>query len=306
MNVTDEVNEEFILAEQAYVEIKERVQRELEAIKIRFPAPQDVSELHRMRGRLEAARVRLKNAAMELTRVELENAKGFVVQAVKSEQEMIMAQRRAEELEERIREAREKLANAEEETGTIMALVKEMDDLKSYVLELKRRRETVENGIRDSEKQLEPVNNLNNKIVDSKVEIAGLVKELRQVQEQFTAVAAEYEQTEPDRAKHLAEQQRLEKEFEMLTVSFSKLKDDIFLLSRGKERRLGDVENARKAIQEIDDEIAEVKRFPLHKIEPLDEEAIRTDLRELDEYCVQLAVEIERLREERFRQRTKI
>ena len=301
-SVTDEVNEEFILAEQNYHDIKEKSSRQLQEIKARVPRQSDVAELYGIRGRLEAAKVRLKNAAMELTRVELENAKGLIVQAVRSEQE----QRHANEVEAGIMEMRNRIADAEKNAPIIHELMRERNELHIQVEALKTERAIYETQTSKLEEKRKPVTVLRKQIEDAKNNVSAIVEELCGLQAKLSDLTEQYERTEPERARSIAEHERLEKEFGVLTVQLSKLNDEIFLVTRDKDLRLAEVEKLRKSISEIEDEIQEVKAFPVQISESLDEEAMRTEIRDLDDMCRRLSMEVERIREERFRRRVKI
>jgi chromosome segregation ATPase len=304
---TDAVNEEYILADEHYESTKQLVKSKIGLV------GHEPTALNLMIEQFEEARIRFKNAAMELTRLELQNSKKLIGESVlqqkktlRIEQEVQNIQSGIQSLESEISVMRERIVDAQQTSEKIRLLKQERDSLKSTFDRLNTERFEIEATSSDLEDSMKPIEGLRRDIRKTVEELQAATMEIEQLQNELSEVAVLYEETEPERARNLSEKERLHKEFDTIKLTITKLQNDIFLAAGDLDRRQEAIESTRRAIADLVAEKEEVKNFPVVQIEPVDLEANRLELEEMENERQQLSFEIERIREERLRQRMKI
>ena len=297
MTKTDEVNEAFILAELKYHAIKSEITHQL------GNGPVSEFDASQLRGQLENARIRLRNAAMELTRVELEAAKQLVSGSVKQQHEYDSNRRVIANLRAERNALTLKLDNAHETTHAIRALVAEHRSLGESVSDREAEKDALERSIIELKDKIEPFNAIQARIEEERALIKSTMSRFDALQRELGQSTRIYQETEGERSRSLYESDRVHKERERLQTILSKVKDDIFLLARDHERL--DVESAetKQTLQSVTDELDEVEQFPLETLDRHDDDDRLRELEALDLEAVRLSVEIEKTRDKRFRER---
>jgi chromosome segregation ATPase len=289
----EDLNAEFFMAEDHY----NSVIAELRSV----PATEENAP--KLRNRLEEARVRLKNAAMELTSLELETTKSIIGGSVKRQFDM----KRTKEATENLKNQRDMLKNQLEEAENTAEYLENLDreftELTHHVNQAEEERIDLQTSIGLLRDQLKPHVDKSADLETTMGEIRNLNDQLSLLREDLEILSETYADTEPERVRSLLESERLEKEYNLLSIKASKLKDDIFLLARGHEQLETELSVARASLQDLIGELDEVKRFPLEPLPGIDKTEREHELEALDQEAIRLKVEIERIREKRFRER---
>lgn len=289
----DDLNAEFFMAEDNY----NSVIAELRSV------PVTDENAPKLRNRLEEARVRLKNAAMELTSLELETTKSIIGGSVKRKFDMKRTKAATENLKNQRDMLKIHLEEAENTAEYLKNLDREFTELTQQVNLAEEERIDLQTSIGLLRDQLKPHVDLSADLETTMGEIRNLNNQLSLLREDLEILSKTYAATEPERVRSLLESERSEKEYNLLSIKASKLKDDIFLLARGHQQLESELSVARESLQDLIGELDEVKRFPLEPLPGIDKTEREHELEALDQEAIRLKLEIERSRDKRFRER---
>lgn len=302
---TDAFNEEFILAEEEYEDIKAEIKKEIQ----RVETIGNSDRMDELVERFQSAVVRFKNATIDLTRIELQNAKVIVRESVQHRSGSVNVPyssqfsncMRTEQGRLEIDLARER-ANTEK----IESIVKEIESLNAEVdsakLEVDKLQETLDT-LREEGNDVGTVRHSITEKLDSIEANKNILKELEVDVEKL---AAEFEANQPDRLRRIEEKEELMKRLEQNRAMTAKLNDEIFLLESDLWKSRQNMEMVKRAISVTEEEIEEVKNFSIPMEEVASREERRNVLQDLDEEKNRLLFDIESLRDAKFRARMRL
>ena len=308
--MTDAVNEEFSLAEQAYENTKISVRAELDKI---LSGIVREAEVGRLRDDLNSASLRLQEAATALSSAENCRAKNLIFQAVKASREIpnlvaeqAALQREVAYSESEIERTTREVEDAEAFAVALKTRTAELDALvvkfQAFGEERKRLESEIDE-IRSSTGSVaevqESIEIVKGEIVEAQNRLEELNGELENIQGHAASVQAEAEAKRSDF-------ETLQSTLELKELELRKRKDDTYLKTIELNRVVDAIDQARKLQSSIDEEIAEVANFEIRDVEELDTESREHELLAIDAETRRLAAEIERVREQQFRARMRI
>ena len=293
--------EEFIRADEEYNNTKLSILDRLEK-----HANLSESDMNDLLSNLSKSSDELMNAAIELTRSSLMEAKESAIAAGKIEYELLRIETKSPR-RNRGTELQSELEISTKLTEMIKSVVEEYNEAKKKLDEMEQQRLLLEKSLSEIQDKQAEMDSLKDELTQVVAEIESKTLRIDQTQKEIDDLQNQYEATLSERDHNLKLKADIDTLIRNNKISISKLEDEAFLRKADIEKRISALNEILRLRNTVDEERLELKsNFTVdHVVEDWERQAVLDEIEGLKSEMTRLQKEIERIEELIFRKRVK-